>query len=99
MAEQEKPDYETQVVEIQHKLNEINKEDNILRIQNIDTDLTEGKLDTSDLSPTEVLYVHGKLHFYFHMKNSPVPQNKLKEFHNKLITNMDHHTPFDSLDE
>ncbi len=87
------------ISDLQDNLIRINAEEGENRIKNIDISLSNGKLDMSDFSQFESLYVHSKLHFFYHMPNPPINKDNIISMHKEVIKLIPSHQDFDYLDQ
>ena len=87
------------ISDLQDNLIKINAEEGENRIKAIDISLNNGKLDVGDFSQFESLYVHSKLHFFYHMTNPPIDKPNIINLHKEVIKLIQDHQDFDYLDK
>ena len=91
-------DIENTVKELEDKLNQANQQSFHERFKLIDKFLLTSELNTDKLTENESIYVHSKLHFYYHMKHPPISHNNIIKIHFELKNNLKPHIDFDILD-
>ena len=91
--------FDEEITELKSKLSELDKTESRKRIKIIDIELFNGILDEQQLSEQETLYVHSRLHFFYHMKKTPIKKDNLVKLHSIIKLKLINHRKYDHLDD
>ena len=83
---------------IKKKLQKVDAENMSMRIKQIDKNLISGKIGLDNLTSDELIYIHSRLHFFYHIKNFSLKKEKIEEIHAKISEKLQNHAIFDHLD-
>lgn len=86
-----------EIVNLRNRFDKISQESAKWRLEQIDSSLRIGAIHFELLTFEEVLYIHTRLHFFYHMQTPPITKETIIKMHSEIISQFNH-SIFDHLD-